>query len=182
MENLSAKGILLEQKRKEVDSFVTIDELPGGTERRRGVDPELREMLALILALGMHPDQSCWGHPEKFSQNDNIKLTPEIHLTGGLPDHEYTDEEVERASLKAKKQVTELRELLTEFYRDRKTLDEAKIIVDYIDDMPAFKICSAAGRETLAAHAPSWRSNCIEASRKEWRDFEAFLKKHYFQS
>lgn len=180
---LSEKERVLEQKRREVGLFVTIYENPDGDpERRVGVDPELRETLTLLLALGMHPDQSCWGHPERLAKDKYVSLTPSISFTGGLPDREYTDEDVAAASLKAREQAAELKGMLEKFYQQRKVPLEAKIILDYIEDMPAFTLRSEIDREVLVERAVRARMDSVEASRLEWRDFETFLKDYYLKS
>jgi len=178
-----AEAILrMEKARKEVDDMVTIEEDESGREAKRvPVDQELHETLAMFLAKGLHPDQSCWGHPEKLAENDYTNLTPYISFTGGLPDREYTDEEVERACEEAARHVEVLENLLAKFYKNRPVDADVRIIVDYIDGMPGFYLRSAVEREALVGEGEDDRMRIIKAARAEWRDFEKFMKENISQ-
>src|SRR3989339_351707 len=164
---IAQKLLALEKAHATVDEFATDYEDERG---RVPVDAELHETLAALVIMGMHPDQSCWGHPEKAADGFTA-LTPNIHLTGGLPDREYTNEEVAAACEAAERNAQTLNNNLFEFYMRRSVRPEAKIVVDYLDGMPAFHLRSEIERAELAAKSPVERDRIIEAARKEWRGF-----------
>ena len=164
-------------------AHATVDEFATDYEDERGrvpVDAELHETLAALVIMGMHPDQSCWGHPEKAADGFTA-LTPNIHLTGGLPDREYANEEVDAACEAAERNAHTLNNNLFEFYMSRLVRPEAKIVVDYLAGMPAFYLRSEIARAELAAKSPVERDRIIEAARKEWRDFEKFLAERFLK-
>lgn len=177
-----SKDIRLEEMRRIVDSFVTIHRNEEGAEMRVAVDPQLRETLALLLVLGMRPDQSCFGHPERASKDNLVSLTPEITMTGQLPDREYTLEEVEAAGAEADEQAKRLQLLLEGFYQNRPVCrDDARIIVDHHDGMPDLKLRSNIERDNLLGYSEEERRQCIETARREWKDFEAYLFEAYLK-
>ncbi len=176
-ESLAPKDARLEEARGVVDSFATIGRDEKGVETRVAVDPQLREILALLLALGMHPEQSCWGHPERASGRNLIGCTPEITLTGQLPDREYTSAEAEAAGAEADEDARRLETWLREFYQQRSARPDARIVVDHYEGMPDLTLRSNVTKRDMLEKNEEERRQCIEAVRKEWEDFEVFLKR-----
>lgn len=160
-----------------VDSWYTVKQTERG-EVKVGVDPEMRDILVALIALGLNTESSCWGH-ETDADNDehiNPSLMPYITVAGHLPDREYLPDEVASAAREAAEYHVTVSQLLEEFYRSRPVIDErVKIKTRYFEGVPSFRIFSVAEPDVDEDDDREVRQ-LLPVIHREWADFSNFLK------
>lgn len=162
---------------KEVDSFVSIITDGEKNVLRKKIDPELRDLLATLLAFGLNTDQSCWGHPDDV----NTDPLPYISFSGLFPDNrEYTYQETEWAVKDVDDFEKKLKNWLNEFYQSRVVDSRTRIIVSREEGMPGL-VLETSGRENFSDNSKKEQREIVEIARREWQDFANFLRKKYYQ-
>jgi hypothetical protein len=156
-----------------------------------GVDLELKRGVAVFLAMGMETDSSCWGHPERRDDENALSaeknLLPYIDFSGYKPtdgindDGEqigYSEEEVDSASRRMKKDAITLEELLDRFYKLHNE-KERLIELNYWKDaeLPIAKL-QTAHAEQIDNMSRDEQDSLIAEARKQWGDFLRFVEKN----
>lgn len=186
---------ILEEKRTLVESFYT-DYNEEGKERV-GIDPELKEGIAVLLAAGFQTEQSCWGHPERRDDHEALhaekNLFPYIVFTGyqptdGLNEKDeaigFSKEQVDAACVRMQHDVENLKTLLGEFY-EKHQIDPVERWVElrYFDGMPGAELATRGERvwdEEDAAKVDREKQDLnIAQAQAEWSAFLEFVKEEY---
>ncbi len=193
----SVKECRLNGMRKVVEGLVTDYQDERGII---GIDEELKEGIAVLLAMDFQTESCCWGHPEKvdieeISEEDRIysanKTMPRINFSGYHPSDGYdaddnpigyTKEQVESASKKAERDAEKIRGLINGFYQ-KYIFDKHLIKCDYKDrfELPIFSLVARVPEDFFIMTEAN-RSDYIEKTREQWAKFLEYLREQYLDN
>ncbi len=157
-----------------------------------GIDAELKEPVGVFLAMGMHTEASCWGHPERRDDPNALQaeknFLPYIDFSGYEPTDGqdengravgYTDGQVDAACERMRIDAGKLNALLDEFYASKE--GERMIILNYIDDLPGARLVTAH-KDELEEASREAQDEAIKNARRDWSGFLQLAKTNYLKS
>lgn len=184
-----------------IQKLVTVYEYEDGSKETVGIDPELRETIAIFLAIGLYTDQSCWGHPEQKHQKRYINLVPYISFSGfpfRLSDYDlknnpeieaadeeeddeksgYTMEEVDAAAEHVRIQYPILQHLVNAFYKHHSIHHPLLELKPLSPGSPTYCL-ETKGRHELDDLELAQQEIIIREARQQWTLFTQFVKDRY---
>jgi len=165
-------------------ALLEVDELKDGLGR--GLDPGSRELVACLRLLGLKTIMSCEGHAERETEGPYVMFRS---LEAKPLEAEYWKlvAEGKRKSDEAKqlrktayelnlRERRKLTPLLNEFYENRATSYDNRIIISTFDLGGSRLRCQSAEEYRLAGKSD--REAFLRAHQQEFGDFTAFLMTH----
>lgn len=171
----SEKEIAWEKKMAEVNEI---------TDRLgKGIDEKIKDAVTAFRAHEFTTSQSCEGHTGKEEKHGASFPWIEIYTPepkGWKEAKGEKKEEIEREwMVENLKQQQNMMGFLEEFYKERETSFDARLIFDRIGAFGGFRVQSF-GAEMMRLLPPEKQFKKFELYRKEMEDFAAFLKGRYF--
>jgi hypothetical protein len=150
----------------------------------RGIDDKIKNTVTAFMAHGFFTSQSCEGHP--LEENRGYPF-PWVEIYCPEPEgwrhsegiiHEEKSREWTIENLKQQQKMINL---LAEFYKERETPFDARLIFEYIGSYGGFRVQSFGG---VLIRLLSLRERHIklELYRKEIHDFALYLTDKYFSA
>jgi len=173
----SEKEIIWEEKMVEVNEIT--DSLS------KGVDEGIKESVCAFLVHGFTTTGSCEGHINEKGEEHRGLPYPWIEVYASEPQgwKEAEGEEKERLEqewrIKNLKQQKKMMGFLEEFYQERETPFDAKLVFKNIGAFGGFRVQSF-GAEITVILSPEEKQQKLSLYQKEMRDFSEFLKKKFF--
>jgi hypothetical protein len=174
--NKTLKETRWREKMAEVDTIVDRLDLK--------VDDGIKEALAAVLIYEFQTNGSCEGHVADEDEEEHGLPYPWIQFYTPEPDGwEDAEGELKQQldqawTLEGLEQQQRLIPLLEEFYKDRETPFEARLIFDQMG-FGGFRLQSF-GAEMYQLYSRDERLAKLELYRQEMSDFARFLKEKYF--
>ena len=169
---LSEKEIVWEKYRADVDKIA--DRLG------KGVDGKIKEAVAAFMAYEFPTSGSCEGHLHEEGQEKHGLPYPWVEIYApepeGLPDEEMK----EKWTIENLKHRQKMMEHLSEFYQERETPFDARLVFDAIGRFGGFRVQSF-GAETIELLASEDQKSKLGLYRKEIDDLVSFLKEKYLK-
>ncbi len=168
----SEKEIAWEQKMAEVNEI---------TDRLgKGVDEKIKEPVAAFLIHEFITDGSCEGHMAEEGEDQHGLPYPWVEVCAPEPEGWEESEEKKREwAVENFKQQQKMMVFLEEFYKERETPFDAKLVFDRVGAFGGFRVQSF-GAEITTILTPEEQKQKLELYRKEIGDFTKFLKDKHF--
>ena len=166
------KEITWEKHRADVDKI---------TDRLgKGVDEKIKEAVAAFSAYEFPTSGSCEGHLHEEGQEKHGLPYPWVEIYApepeGLPDEEMK----EKWTIENLKHRQKMMEYLSEFYQERETPFDARLVFSAIGRFGGFRVQSF-GAEITEIIPLEEQKKKMELYRKEIDDFVSFLKEKYLK-
>mgnify|MGYP001572842599 CR=1 FL=1 len=143
----------------------------------KGIETGIKESVIALKMYEFPTRQSCEGHPER----EHGLPYPWVEIVIPAPEGWREDQEKKNAwkreNLKEQKKMLDL---LSEFYQNRDTPLDARIVFDPSGALGGFRIQSM-GANTMELLSPEERSRTHQLYKKEMEDFTDFLKERFFK-
>lgn len=183
------KQRVLAAMRKVVEYFITEyeDDTDPAKKEVVGVDPELREPIAVLLSMGINTDGCCWGHPEERGRKRHVNLLPYISVHGFNPldgeDAEgravgYTLPQLESACTRAADHYQVLNAWLERYYQQH-PVQTPRICLSYLQGVPNFSIDVGQTWDWDQKISIGEQDQLIKEARTQWKGFLDFLVQNY---
>ncbi len=146
----------------------------------KGVDEKIKESVAAFLIHKFTTSGSCEGHIAEEEKDKHGLPYPWIEIYASEPEGWKESEEKQNEwTMENLKQQKKMMSFLEEFYKDRETLFDARLIFDKVGTYGGFRVQSF-GAEMWPMLNPEERRQKLELYRKEMADLTEFLKNKYF--
>lgn len=148
-----------------------------------GIDEKIKETVTAFRVYGFTTSQSCEGHTGKEEKHGASFPWVEVYVLepkGWKEAKSEKKKELDREwTVKNLEQQQKMMGFLAEFYQERETPFDARLIFDRIGAFGGFRVQSF-GAEMMRLLLPEEQLKKLEIYRKEMNDFTGFLKSKHF--
>ncbi|OGE80870.1 MAG: hypothetical protein A3C04_00180 [Candidatus Wildermuthbacteria bacterium RIFCSPHIGHO2_02_FULL_45_25] len=166
------KQIAWEQKMAEVNEIA--DQLG------KGIDEKIKEPVAAFLIHEFTTSGSCEGHMAQEGEDQHGLPYPWVEVYAPEPEGwEYSEEKKREWTVENFKQQQKMMRFLEEFYKERQTPFDARLVFDGVGAFGGFRVQSF-GAKMAAILTPEEQKQKLELYQTEMYDFTKFLKNRHF--
>ncbi len=187
MENKSFENINREKQESWQKMLNRVERMADGLGK--GVDPGIKEMVAVLNCMELTTDGSCEGHLHNRSKAPwihfefiPVPLKQEIrrarlNLGQGEKTSPQLDALLEEAKLKLLRGQARMVDLLDKFYSGRRASAEARLGIAFYPDSARLE---SQGADLQELYSPEMQAKKLRAYQEEMGAFTEFLKTNFF--
>jgi hypothetical protein len=177
------KQVELEKEKSWEEIVARVNQIVDG--RGMGVDEGIKETVAVFLVHGFTTISSCEGHLTKEGEEERGLPYPWVEVYAPEPEGWKDAEGKEKERLEQEwriknfEQQRKMMGFLEEFYKERETPFDARLVFDRVGELGGFRVQSF-GAQMTAILSPEEKKRKLLLYQKEMKDFTEFLKNKYF--
>ena len=169
----SQKEIEWEAKQLQADKIVDV----LGLE----IDSGIKDCVVAFMANDFSTSGSCEGHLAEQGTDQRGHCYPWIDICVPEPEGwQESQEKKDQWTIENLKQQQKMIQILEDFYKNRQTPFDARLVFTYIGIFGAFRVQSF-GAKTMDLLSFEEKTQKLELYRKEMSDFAEFLKQKFLQ-
>ena len=146
----------------------------------KGIDEKIKEPVAAFLIHEFTTSGSCEGHMAQEGEDQHGLPYPWVEVYAPEPEGwEYSEEKKREWTVENFKQQQKMMRFLEEFYKERQTPFDARLVFDGVGAFGGFRVQSF-GAKMAAILTPEEQKQKLELYQTEMYDFTKFLKNRHF--